>query len=147
MGQHQITSRHNINSEEIPQLEEDWDNGQFIDADTHLINRHNTHSESERIRKEYSKHLLDLSDNQFYFEENPINQPQYSSPDPDYYGRLSRRSQTQPHDPTCCYPPPPDPADIQHWHTHGRRKHTLLHGHRLFSEKTRMAESRKARQR
>ena len=26
-GQHQITSRHNIDSEEIPQLEEDWDNG------------------------------------------------------------------------------------------------------------------------
>ena len=26
MGQHQITSRHNIDSEEIPQLEEDWDN-------------------------------------------------------------------------------------------------------------------------
>ena len=26
-GQHQITSRHAIDSEEIPQLEEDWDNG------------------------------------------------------------------------------------------------------------------------
>ena len=32
--QHQITSRHTINSEEIPQLEEDWDNGQFANADT-----------------------------------------------------------------------------------------------------------------
>ena len=51
MGQHLITSGHNINSEEIPQLEEDWDNGQFTDADTNLSNRHNTHSESERIRK------------------------------------------------------------------------------------------------
>ena len=48
--QHQITLGHNIDSEEIPQLEEDWDNGQFTDADTNLINRHNTHSESERIR-------------------------------------------------------------------------------------------------
>ena len=50
-GQHQITSGHNFNSEEIPQLEEDLDNGQFADADTNLINRHNTHSESERIRR------------------------------------------------------------------------------------------------
>ena len=71
MGQHQITSRHNINSEEIPQLEEDWDNSQFTDADTNLINRHNTLSESERIRSEYTEHLLDLPGNQYYFEENP----------------------------------------------------------------------------
>ena len=107
-GQHQITSRHNIDSEEIPQLEENWDNGQFTDVDTNLINRHNTHSESERIRKEYTQHLLDLSDNQYYSEENPVNQLQYSSPDPDYYGTPSRRLQTQPHDPTGYYPPPPD---------------------------------------
>ena len=49
MEQHQITSGDSVNSEEIPQLEEDWDNSQFADADTNLINRHNTYSESERI--------------------------------------------------------------------------------------------------
>ena len=146
-GQHQITSRHNINSEEISQLEEDWDKGQFNDTDTNLINRHNTHSEMERIRKDYTKHLLDLSDIQYYSKENPINQLQYSRPDPDYYWTPSRRSQTQPHDPAGYYPPPPDPADVQHWHARGRGKHTLLHGHRLFSEKTQSAESRKARKR
>ena len=70
----QITSGDSIESEEIPQLEENWDNGQFTDADTNLINRHNTHSESERIRREYTQHLLDLSDNQYYYKENPINQ-------------------------------------------------------------------------
>ena len=145
MGQHQITSSHTIDSEEILQLEEDWDNGQFANADTNLINRHNIHSESERIRKEYTQHLLDLSDNQYYYEENPINQLQYSSPDPVYYGTPSRRSQTQPHDPAGYYPPPPDPADIQCWHAHGRGKHALLHGHRLFGEKTQSVESRKAR--
>ena len=34
-----------------PQLEEeeDWENSQFADTDTKLINRHNTHSENERI--------------------------------------------------------------------------------------------------
>ena len=52
--QHQITSGHNINSEEIPQLEEDWGDGQFTNTDTNLINRQNTHSESERIRKGYT---------------------------------------------------------------------------------------------
>ena len=114
-GQHQITSRHNINSEEIPELEEDWDNGQFTNADINLINRYNTHSERERIRREYTKHILDLSDNQYYFKENPINQLQYSSPDPDYYGTPLRRLQTQPHKPTGYYPPPPDPADVQHF--------------------------------
>ena len=62
--QHQITSGDSIDPKEGPQLEEDWDNGQFTDADTNLINRHNTHSESERIRREYTQHLLDLSDNQ-----------------------------------------------------------------------------------
>ena len=52
-GQQQVTSaKHNI-FDKIPQLEEeeDWENGQFTDAN--LINRHNTHSESERIQKEY----------------------------------------------------------------------------------------------
>ena len=48
--QNQVTPGYSIDSEEIPELEEDWDNGQFADADTNLIIRHNTHSESERIR-------------------------------------------------------------------------------------------------
>ena len=48
-GQQQATSIHNNISDEIPPLEEDWENGQFTDADTDIINRHNTHSESERI--------------------------------------------------------------------------------------------------
>ena len=143
--QSQITLEYNIDPEEIPQLEEDWDNGQFADTDTNLINRYNTHSESERIRREYTQHLLDLSDNQYYYEENPINQLQYSSPNPDYYGTHTRQSQKKPHDPNSYYPPPPDPADVQHWRTCGRGKHALLHGHRLFGEKTKSAESRKAR--
>ena len=143
--QSQITSGYSINPEEIPQLEEDWNNHQFADADTNLINRHNTHTESERIRREYIQHLLELSDNQYYYEENPINQLQYSSSDPDYHRTPTR--QKKPHNPNGYYPPPPDPADVQHWHACGRGKHTLLHGHRLFSEKTLSTESRKARKR
>ena len=104
--QSQITSGYSIDPEEIPELEEDWDNGQFADPDTNLINRHNTHSESERIRREYTQHLLDLSDNQYYYKENPINQLQYSSPDPVYYRTPMRLSQKTPCDPNSYYPPP-----------------------------------------
>ena len=111
--QNQITSEYSIDSEEIPELEQDWDNGQFADADSSLITRHNTHSESERIRRDYNQQLLDLSDNQYYEEENPINQLQYSSPDPDYYRTSTRQSQKAPWDPNGYYPPPPDPADVQ----------------------------------
>ena len=96
----QITSGYSIDPEEIPQLEEDWDNGQFVDTDMNLINRHNTHSKSERIRREFTQHLLDFSDNQYYYKGNPINQLQYSSPDPDYYGTPSRWSQKKPMIPT-----------------------------------------------
>ena len=39
---------------------------------------------------DYTQQLLDLSDNQYYDEENPINQLQYSSTDPDYYGTPTR---------------------------------------------------------
>ena len=77
----QITSGYSIDPDEIPELEEDWDNGQLADTDTNLIDRHNTHSESERSRREYTQHLLDLSEKQYYYKENPINQLQYSSPD------------------------------------------------------------------
>ena len=122
--------------DEIPPLEEDLENGQFTDADADIVNRHNTHSESERIQKEYTEHLLDLTDNQYYSEEYPSTQLQYSIPDPDYYRPSPRRSHTQPCNPTGYYSPPPDPADVQHWHTCGRGKHTFLHGHRLFGEKT-----------
>ena len=56
-GQQQgISTEHSI-FDKIPQLEEeDWESSQFADADAdaNLINRHNTHLESERIQKEYT---------------------------------------------------------------------------------------------
>ena len=143
---YQTTTEYNIDSEEIPELE-DWDNGQFADAESTLIIHHNTHSESERIRWDYTQQLLDLTDNQYYEEETPVNQLQYSSPDPDYYRLPPRKSQRAPCDPNSYYPPLRDPADVQHWYAQDRAKRALLHGHRLFGEKTRSAESRKARKR
>ena len=47
--ENQITRGYSIDSKGIPELQEDWDNAQFADADTNLITRHNTHSESDRI--------------------------------------------------------------------------------------------------
>ena len=44
--------------------------------------------------------------NQYYSEDEPVNHLQYSSPDPDYYGTLSRRLQTKPHNPAGYYPNP-----------------------------------------
>ena len=47
--------------EDIPELEddeEDWEEGQFMDAD--FIDHHNTTEESDRIHREYSAHLRKL---------------------------------------------------------------------------------------
>ena len=103
----QQISVHDSISDEIPPLEEDWENCQFTDVDTDIINRHNTCSESERIRKEYTEQLLVLTDNQYYSEEYPSTRLQYSILDPDYYRPSPRRSNTQPHNPAGYYPPPP----------------------------------------
>ena len=46
-AQHQITTEYSADSEEIPELEEYWYNGQFADAESTLITHHNTHLESE----------------------------------------------------------------------------------------------------
>ena len=146
-AQNQITPEYSADSEEIPELKEDLDNGQFADTESTLITWYNTHSESERIRWDYIQQLLDLSDNQYDKEETPVNQLQYSSPDTDYYGSPTRRSQKAPCDPNGYYPPPPNPADIQHWYARGRGKRALFHEHRLFGEKTRSTEGRKARKR
>ena len=54
--------------------------------------------------------------NQCYNEETPVNQLQYSSPDPDYYGSSTRRSQKPPRDPNGYYPPPLNQADVQCWY-------------------------------
>ena len=107
---HQNATKYHVYSDKIPELEEDWDNGQF-DAESTLMTHHNTHSESERIRQDYTQQLLDLTDNQYYEEETSNYPLQYFSPDPDYYDSSTRRTQKPPHDPNGYYPPPPDPAE------------------------------------
>ena len=71
--------------EEIPQLEgEYWEQRQFVDADNNILDHHNAQTESKHIRKEYSEHLLNLSDNEYYFQEYQLSHIQYSVPDPEY---------------------------------------------------------------
>ena len=50
---HQDATQYHIDTDRIPELE-DWDNGQFDGAESTLITHHNTHSESEGIRREYT---------------------------------------------------------------------------------------------
>ena len=49
----------------IPVLEDDSDPDLFADFDTYMTH-HNTHHASERIRKEYSAALHNLSDDEYY---------------------------------------------------------------------------------
>ena len=143
----QVASTGNNIFDEIPQLEQDWENSQFTDADTNLINRHNMHSESERIWKEYTEHLLDLTDNQYYSEQYSSIELQYSIPDQDYYGPPPKRSNTQPHDPTGYYPPT---QTQQMFSTGTHVEEENMHFYRdidFFGEKTHSGESRKARKR
>ena len=61
-------TQHETNYSEIPQLETDIDKeeeGQFEDIQTYL-DHHNTYQESQDIRKEYTKRLLDLDDERYY---------------------------------------------------------------------------------
>ena len=61
-------TQHEMNYSEIPQLESDIDEeeeGQFEDIQTYL-DQHNTYQESQNIRKEYTKRLLDLDDERYY---------------------------------------------------------------------------------
>ena len=55
------------NLSEIPQLESDIEEeeGQFEDLQTYQTH-HNTYQESQNIRKEYRKRLLDLEDERYY---------------------------------------------------------------------------------
>ena len=55
---------------EIPPLESDIDEeeeGQFEDIQTYL-DHHNTYQESQNICKEYTKRLLDLDDERYYWD-------------------------------------------------------------------------------
>ena len=71
--------------EDIPELEtdeENWDDGQFDDAE--LLYNHNTTGESDRIHREYSAYFEKVKD-QEYSPCHTTQGVEYHTPEPDYY--------------------------------------------------------------
>ena len=72
--------------EDIPQLEDDeenWEEGQFADAD--LIDHHNTTTESDQIHQEYSTHFAKATDQEYNSQNNIMPGIEYYIPEPEYY--------------------------------------------------------------
>ena len=71
--------------EDIPELEtdeENWDKGQFDDAE--LIDHHNTTEESDRIHCEYSAYF-ETTDQEYSPYHTTTQGVEYQIPEPDYY--------------------------------------------------------------
>ena len=123
---------HETNFSEIPQLESDIDEeeeGQFEDLQTYLTH-HNTYQESQNIRKEYRKRLLDLDDERYYRDIDRM----YET-----YG------QTQDHIPVNQTPRPHRMTQelIQTYgRGRGQARREELHGHQPFGACTRSLQSR-----
>ena len=83
-AEHPSDYRHQL--EDIPELEDDeenWEEGQFMDAD--FIDPHNTTEESDRIRLEYSAHFEKVTEQGYspYHSTTPGLECQI--PEPEYY--------------------------------------------------------------
>ena len=132
--------------EDIPELEDDeenWEEGQFMDAD--LIDHHNTTEESDRIHHEYSAHFEKVTDQAYSPYQSTTQGLEYQIPEPECYNSDTYPKQYQKYqNPNVYLPPPPSTEDLCTWygHGHGRAKHLELHSQRLYGEKTRSLESR-----
>ena len=124
--------------EDIPELEtdeENWDDGQFDDAE--LLNNHNSTEESNRIHCEYSAHFQKVEDQQY----SPYQMAQgveYHIPEPDYYHNNAQPKQYWRQQNQKVYlPSPPSIEDIHTWYGRGRgwARCLELHGHRLYGER------------
>ena len=72
--------------EDIPELEDDeenWEEGQFMDAD--FIDHHNTTEESDRIHCEYSAHFEKVTEQGYSPYHNTTLGLEYQIPEPEYY--------------------------------------------------------------
>ena len=120
---------------------ENWDEGQFDDAD--LLYNHNSTEESNRIHREYSAYFEKVED-QEYSPYHMVQGVKYHIPEPDYYHTNTQPKQHQRQQNQNVYlPPPPSIKDLHTWYSRdrGRARHLELHGHRLYGEKTRLLEA------
>ena len=126
-----MPTRRETNHIEIPQLESNLEEeeGQFEDLQTYL-SHHNTFQESQNIRKEYRKRLLDLDDDRYYQE-------------------IDRAYKT--YRPTRDYIPVNQAPGPNHMtkelmqifgRGRGQARREELHGHRPFGARTRPLQSR-----
>ena len=93
--------------DDIPELEtdeENWDDGQFDDAE--LLYNHNSTEESDKIRHEYSAHLEKVEDQQ-YSPYHTTQGVKYIIPEPDYYHSNTQPKQYQKQQNQNVYLPPP----------------------------------------
>ena len=130
--------------DDIPELEtdeENWDEGQFDDAE--LLYNHNSTEESDRICREYSAHFEKVEEQQ-YSPYHTVQGVKYMIPEPDYYHSNTQPMQDQKwQNQNVHLPPLPSIKDICTWYGRGRGRARCLemHGHRLYGEKMRSLES------
>ena len=129
--------------EDIPELEtdeENWDNGQFDDAE--LPYNHNSTEESDRIHCEYSAYFEKVEDQEYspYYTTQGV---KYHIPEPDYYQTNIQLKQHQRQQSQNVYlPPPPSIEDLHTWYGRGRGRARCLelHSHRFYGKKIRSLE-------
>ena len=111
--QGRLPNYHRPQLEDIPELEEDkenWDEGQFADAD--LIDHHNTTAESDQIHLEYSAHFTKAIDQGYNPQNNRMPGLKYYIPEPEYYNLDTRPKQYKPYQNLNIYLPSHHPQKI-----------------------------------
>ena len=118
LEQHQDRQRSQL--EDIFKLEdEDWEDGQFTDAD--LIDHHNTKTESNQIQQEYSAHFEKSTDKEYYSQNNTTPSFDYYISEPESYNSDTRPKQYKTYqNPNVYLPPPPDTDDLRRWYSRGQ---------------------------
>ena len=99
--------------DDIPELEtdeENWDEGQFDDAEP--LYNHNSTEESNRIHHEYSAHFENIEEQQ-YSPYHTVQGVKYMIPEADYYHSNTQPKQDQKQQNIYPYPP------LSRTYTHG----------------------------
>ena len=127
-----VSTQPKTNYSDTPELESasnEEEEGQFEDIQTYL-DHHNTYQESQNIRKEYTKRLLDLDDERYYRDIDRM---------------YDTYSQDRAHIPDIQTPAPHHMMQelIQAYgRGRGQAHREQLHGHRPFGAHTRSLQSR-----
>ena len=108
-------NNHRSQLEDIPELEdeeENWEEGQFVDAD--LINHHNTTAKSDQICQEYSAHFAKATDQEYNSQNNIMPGLECYIPEPEYYNSDNQPKQYKRYQNLNVYlPPPPSTEDLR----------------------------------